>query len=107
MRYLLLILLPLTMFAVDDSPRVEPTTVDRVQGSVDPTTGKIESLQVWDVNLAVDPTGEKRQIGERATTITRTTHPALFAALDAVIAGTSGRDDGHKDRKKPKVEKAK
>lgn len=103
MRYLLLLILALPLFAVDDSPRVEPTTVDRVQGVVDPTTGKIESLQVWDVNTAVDPIGQKRQIGERVTIITRETHPTLFAALDNVISKTSERDAAHKD-KKPKEE---
>jgi len=98
MRYLIL-LLPLTLFAVDETPRVESTRVDRVQGSVDAMTGKIESLQVWDVNEAVDAVGQRRQIGERATIITRATHPALFAALDAVIAGTSARDQKHKEER--------
>lgn len=105
MRYLLLLILALSAFAVDDSPRVEPTTVDRVQGAVDPTTGKIEVLHIFDINEAVDPTGRKMQIGERSTTIKRADEPQLFNRLDALLEKTAERDQAHKTRKAERIRK--
>lgn len=100
MRILLLLSL-IALVAAADVAKVEPTRVDRVQGTVDRTTGKIESLQIWDVNEAVDAVGSRLQIGERSITITRADFPALFDRLDAIIAKTAERDAAHVERKKP------
>jgi hypothetical protein len=99
MRSLLLLSLTLCAFAVDETPRVEPTKVDRIQGTTDPATGKFESLQIWDVNEAVDAVGTRRQIGERSTVITRADFPNLFDRLDAIIDKTAQRDAAHKAKK--------
>lgn len=98
-RSLILVLLALSLHAVDESPRVEPTRVDRIQGIADPSTGRIESVQVWDVQDAVDSLGQRRQIGERSTIITRADAPALFAALDAILTKTAERDAGHRAKR--------
>lgn len=98
LRILLVLCMIVPLFAVEES-KVDPTTPHRIQGSVDPETGKVETLQIWDINYAVDAVGNKVAIGERSKTLKRSDAPALFAAIDAEMAKTSQRDAAEKAKK--------
>lgn len=99
MRFLLLSILSLSLFAADDSAKVLPTTVDRVQAFADPVTGNIERVEIYDANSVTDSVGGVYKTPLRVTVVLRADAPALFAALDALINKTSERDNAHRARK--------
>jgi len=84
-----------------------PTQLYRIQADRDPTTGKVESLQIIDEVVAEDPTtGETVGTGrfvEPHRFLTRADRPQLFAELDTLAgeaeARTAAKRKDFQDRK--------
>lgn len=101
MRYILPLLCILFLhnaFAVE-SAKIDPTAPDRVQAFIDPETGKVERLEIFDANSIVDSVGNTYKTPLRQTIVTRAEVPALFAALDMLLAKTAERDAANRAKK--------
>ena len=89
---LVLLLLSSSAAWAAESAKIDPTTTERVQAFVSPVTGQIESLSLFDTQKIVDSIGNTYQAPLRETVVVRADAPALFAALDALLAKTVERD---------------
>ncbi len=95
-RILLLSFLSLCAVSAADLARIDPTVVDRIQASIDQTTGKVERLEIYDANTIMDSVGGIYKTPLRVTVVLRAQAPALFAA---VLAKTTERDEAQRARK--------
>lgn len=79
-------------FGAVDPAQISPTAADRIQGFVDPVTGKVERLEIFDANSITDSSGATFKTPPRLTVILRSDMPALFTALDNLMGQTAARD---------------